>query len=66
MDPGLKRYLTIIFERNENISNLYQFYDLTSCATINKPLTELQVKDFEDFSRNIKMKITIIYYIFIF
>ena len=52
--PWLRRYLTIIFERNENISNLYQFYDLTSCATINKPLTELQVKDFEDFSKKYK------------
>jgi len=34
--PWLRRYLNIIFERNENISNLYQNYDLTSCAMINK------------------------------
>ena len=52
--PWLRRYLNIIFERNENISNLYQNYDLTSCAMINKPLTDLQVKDFEDFSKKYK------------
>jgi putative transferase (TIGR04331 family) len=48
--PWFRRYLSILYERNETINNLYKSYDLRSCTIKNFSITDLQVKDFDEFS----------------
>ena len=50
--PWLRRYLSIICERNETISSLYSSYDLRSCTIMDHSFLDLQVKDFDDFSKS--------------
>ena len=52
--PWLRRYLTIIYERNETIFTIYNSYNLTSCTVKNFSLMNLQIKDFDDFSESYK------------
>ena len=48
--PWLRRYLGILYERNETVNILYNSYDLRSCTTKNYSMTNLQFKDFNEFS----------------
>ena len=48
--PWLRRYLGILYERNETVNILYNSYDLRSCTTKNYSITNLQFKDFNEFS----------------
>ena len=48
--PWFRRYLSILYERNETINNLYKSYDLRSCTIKNFSITDLQFKDFDEFS----------------
>ena len=48
--PWFRRYLGILYERNETVNILYNSYDLRSCTTKNYSITNLQFKDFNEFS----------------
>ena len=48
--PWFRRYLGILYERNETVNILYNSYDLRSCTTKNSSITNLQFKDFNEFS----------------
>jgi putative transferase (TIGR04331 family) len=50
--PWLRRYLTIIYEKNKTISALYNSYDIKSCFIKDFSLMDLQLKDMRDFSTN--------------
>ena len=52
--PWLRRYLTILYERNESVSKIYYKYNIKSCTLSNASLINLQVKDFENFSERYK------------
>ena len=50
--PWFKRYLGIIYERNETINILYNSYNLRSCALKNFSMADLQFNDFNEFSKS--------------